>query len=91
MSVLLIACCYWSRANNWGAIGAIMLGAIIPVTYLTLQKVPQTSDWANHTVGPYYSGIAAFVAAALGMIVGSLIKPGGFRGFDGIEAGGTRR
>jgi SSS family solute:Na+ symporter len=76
MSVLLIACCYWSRANSWGAIGAILLGAAVPVTYLTMQKVPSTSDFANNTIGPYYSGIAAFVAAALGMIVGSLLKPG---------------
>jgi SSS family solute:Na+ symporter len=79
MSVLLIACCYWKRANNWGAIGAIILGAIVPVTYLTLQKIPDTKDFANNMIGPYYSGIAAFVGAALGMIVGSLIKPGGAR------------
>lgn len=79
MSVLLVSCCYWRRANNWGAIGAILLGAIVPVTYLTLQKVPATSDFANNTIGPYYSGIAAFAGAAAGMIVGSLLKPGGGR------------
>ena len=27
---LLIACCYWPRANSWGAIGAIVFGALIP-------------------------------------------------------------
>lgn len=74
MSVLLIACCYWSRANSWGAIGAILLGAAVPVAYLTLQKLPATSDWAKDIVGPHYSGIAAFAAAAMGMIVGSLLK-----------------
>ena len=72
MSVLLIACCYWKRANSWGAAGGIVLGGAIPVIYLSLQKVnPQLAD----AIGPYYSGIAAYVAAALGMIVGSLLKP----------------
>lgn len=75
MVSLLVACCYWKRANDWGAYGAIFMGAAIPVLYLTLQKLPATADFANKTVGPYYSGIAAFAAAALGMIVGSLIKP----------------
>lgn len=43
MSVLLIACCYWQRANNWGAIAAIIVGAILPVLSLSLNlfvKVP---------------------------------------------------
>ena len=31
MSILLIACCYWKRANNWGAFAAIILGAACPV------------------------------------------------------------
>jgi SSS family solute:Na+ symporter len=90
MSVLLIACCYWRRANNWGAIGAILLGALVPVTYLTLQKIPATTHFANVTIGPHYSGIAAFAAAALGMIVGSLIKPRSSepRGFDVLPGRG---
>lgn len=72
MSVLLIACCYWKRANNWGAAAGIVLGAAVPVIYLTLQKKnPELAD----KIGPYYSGIAAYAGAALGMIVGSLIKP----------------
>lgn len=75
MSVLLIACCYWSRANNVGAISAIVLGAAVPVTYLVLQKLPATAEFATETVGPHYSGIAAFAAAAAGMVVGSLLKP----------------
>ena len=82
MSVLLIACCYWKRANNWGAAATIVVGAAIPIAYLMLEKTwkvattdtlgkvteacPIRSDWA---------GIAAFAAAALAMIVGSLIKP----------------
>jgi SSS family solute:Na+ symporter len=71
MSTLLIACCYWSRANNWGAIAAIIVGAFFPAGYLVLQQVaPQQAD----QIGPYYSGIAAYVGAALAMIIGSLLK-----------------
>ena len=43
MSILLIACCYWPRANNWGAIAAIVVGAALPVCALSLNlfvKVP---------------------------------------------------
>jgi SSS family solute:Na+ symporter len=43
MSILLIACCYWKRANNWGAIAAIVVGAALPVLALSLNllmKVP---------------------------------------------------
>ena len=74
MSVLLIACCYWKHANNWGAAGAIVLGTIFPMLYLTMQKIPSLAKTAEN-IGPNYSGIAAFVAATAGMIVGSLIKP----------------
>src|SRR4051794_6287996 len=35
MSVLLIACCYWKRANNWGAYGAILIGAALPIALLS--------------------------------------------------------
>jgi solute:Na+ symporter, SSS family len=36
MSTLLIACCYWRKANNWGAIAAIVVGAALPVLSLSL-------------------------------------------------------
>jgi Na+/proline symporter len=72
MSVLLIACCYWKRANSWGAGAGIVLGGLVPVAYLTMQKVDPV---LAEQIGPYYSGIAAYVGAALGMVVGSLIKP----------------
>jgi SSS family solute:Na+ symporter len=38
MSVLLIAACYWRRANSWGAYAAIVVGAIVPVLFLFLEK-----------------------------------------------------
>ncbi|MCU0874911.1 MAG: hypothetical protein MUE50_21485, partial [Pirellulaceae bacterium] len=41
MSSLLIACCYWKRANNWGAIAAIVVGAAIPVLALSLNLFVQ--------------------------------------------------
>jgi SSS family solute:Na+ symporter len=36
MSILLIGSVYWKRANNWGAIAAIVVGAVLPVLSLTL-------------------------------------------------------
>jgi SSS family solute:Na+ symporter len=74
MSTLLIACCYWKGANSWGAGGAILLGALIPATFLVLQMLPATTEWTKQ-IGPYYSGIAAYVCAWLAMIIGSLLKP----------------
>ena len=76
ISVLLISCCYWKRANNWGAIASIVVSALIPITFLVLEKNSSTKDLAKQ-IGPYYSGIAAYVCSALGMIVGSLLKPKG--------------
>ncbi len=74
MATLLIACCYWSRANNWGAAAAILVGAICPLSYLVLKQVDATREFAL-AVGPNYSGMAAFIGAATAMIVGSLLKP----------------
>lgn len=74
MSVLLIACCYWKRANSWGAAGAIILGAAIPTSFLVLEQVDATEAWVK-LIGPYWSGIAAYVCAGLAMIIGSLLKP----------------
>ena len=74
MSTLLVACCYWKPANNWGAAAAIVVGAIFPLLYLVLEQLPSTAERAQK-IGPYYSGIAAFAGAAVAMIVGSLVKP----------------
>jgi SSS family solute:Na+ symporter len=85
MSALLVACCYWKRANSWGAAAAIIVGAFIPTTRLVLQEIPATASLAK-SVGPYYGGIAAFVGAALAMVIGSLLKPAGKGpGFDVIR------
>ena len=74
MSVLLIACCYWRPANNWGALGAILLGAAVPIAHLAMEKIPATANLAA-SIGKDQAGIAAFGAAAIGMLVGSLLKP----------------
>jgi len=74
MSVMLIACCYWRRANNWGAAGAILLGALFPIAFLILEQLPATKEFAA-SIGPHWSGIASFAAAAAAMVVGSLMKP----------------
>ncbi|MBA3482724.1 MAG: sodium:solute symporter family protein [Pirellulales bacterium] len=73
MSVLLIASCYWPRANNWGAAAAIACGAIVPITYLILEQLPATHDVAL-TIGPSWSGLAAFALTGVAMILGSLLK-----------------
>jgi SSS family solute:Na+ symporter len=74
MSVLLIACSYWKRANNWGAAAAIIVGAIIPIVSLVLEQVPATAAFAAE-VGRNRFGIAAYAGTALAMIIGSLLKP----------------
>ena len=74
MSTLLIACCYWKRANDWGAIGAIICGAAFPVSFLVLEKVPAAAETIKG-IGPYSLGIAAYVLAGTAMVVGSLLKP----------------
>lgn len=73
MSVLLVACCYYRRANNWGAVSAIVFGAVIPVTFLVLEQVEATEAFAR-SVGPSHFGIATFVLVGLSMVVGSEIK-----------------
>ena len=74
MSTLLIACCYWRRANSWGAAGAIFFGALFPIGFLIMQQLEATEELTTR-IGPHTSGIAAYVCAALAMVVGSLLKP----------------
>ncbi len=74
MSTLLIACCYWKRANSWGAASAILVGAVFPLAFLVCEQLDDTRDWAQW-IGPNYSGIAAFVGSGAAMVIGSLLKP----------------
>lgn len=75
ISVLLIACLYWPRANRYGALAAIVLGAITPLGFL-LATVALKLDLPPALQGPAISGLAAYGLAALGMIVGSLATQG---------------
>jgi SSS family solute:Na+ symporter len=73
MSTLLIAACYWKGANNWGAAGAIIVGAVVPAVTLVLQKV---GPWQKLFIDNASAwGIAAYVLCWVAMIVGSLAKP----------------
>jgi solute:Na+ symporter, SSS family len=73
MSTLLIAACYWKRANDWGAGAAIVTGAIVPAITLVLQKIGPWQEWYTDNVP--LCGIAAFVCCWAAMIGGSLLKP----------------
>ncbi|MCC7264663.1 MAG: sodium:solute symporter family protein [Candidatus Latescibacteria bacterium] len=72
ISTLLIACCYWKRANSWGAVAAIFISAAIPLGFLILEKVDGA---AAKAIGPYTSGIAAYLLSGAAMVIGSLLKP----------------
>jgi SSS family solute:Na+ symporter len=74
ISVLLIACCYWRRANSWGAAASIVVSAGIPVAYLVMEQLPSTTAFAK-SIGPYYSGIATYLLSGAAMIIGSVLKP----------------
>jgi SSS family solute:Na+ symporter len=74
ISMLLIACCYWNRANSWGAAASIFISAVIPITYLVMEQLPSTAETAR-TIGPYYSGIATYLLSGAAMVIGSLLKP----------------
>ena len=78
MSVLLIACCYWKRANNWGAAASIVVGAAFPIGYLVLEKtIPGGAKVLQSSYGftQDRAKIAAFVLSAVVMVVFSLLKP----------------
>ncbi len=76
MTTLLIACCYWRGANDWGAAGAIAVGAIVPIAFLVLERQEGTAvaDFVKNDIGPYLSGILAYIGAWIAMIGGSLLK-----------------
>jgi len=73
MSVILIAACYWDKANDWGAIGAIIMGSVIPVSFLVLQQLEGTQDFARE-IGAYKFGIATYMITGLTMVAGSRLK-----------------
>lgn len=78
MSVLLIACCYWKGANDWGATAAIMIGAAFPIGYLILEKTitgGAVTLHDNYGLTQDRAKIAAFAMSGLSMVLFSLLKP----------------
>ncbi|RYD86928.1 MAG: sodium:solute symporter family protein, partial [Sphingobacteriales bacterium] len=73
MSVILIAACYWDKANNWGAMAAIATGFIIPVSFLVLQEISATQGFARD-IGPYKFGVATYILTGVAMFIGSSVK-----------------
>ena len=70
ISVLLVACCYWKRANTAGALAAIFGGALSPIIFLVtgLEKHVEIA------------GLVSFALATTGMVIGSLLKTRHSRG-----------
>ncbi len=75
MSVLLIACCYWKGANNWGATAAIITGAALPMGYLAMEQIRGKAAMLEMGLNQDRVKVAAFVLTAVAMVVFSLIKP----------------
>ena len=73
MSVILIAACYWRKANNWGAIAAIATGFIIPVSFLIMQQLDYTQQTVQ-SIGPYKFGAATYFITGAAMVAGSMLK-----------------
>ncbi len=64
---LLVAGLYWPRASKTGALLALLLGAIGPLTFLALGK--------HYPIRPEVAGASSFALAFLGMLTGSLLHP----------------
>lgn len=72
MFTLLVGALYWRLANRWGAIAAIVLGAVGPLGYLIVKLDSINPSWAKG-INAEHAGMAAFVLAIVGMVAGSLL------------------
>jgi SSS family solute:Na+ symporter len=79
---LLVGALYWRGANSWGAVAAIVLGAVGPITFLVVNAIV---DKANQ-ISPEVAGWSAFGMAFAGMIFGSFIGQALGRGQPGVAA-----
>jgi len=67
---LLVAALYFPGATRTGALAAIILGAVGPISFVILNALlPEGSPWR---ISAEVAGLSAFALAALGMILGSL-------------------
>jgi SSS family solute:Na+ symporter len=73
---LLVGGLYWRGANSWGAVAAIVLGAIGPITFLVVNGMIKSGRWGidpSWTIPPEVAGFAAFGLSFAGMFFGSLL------------------
>ncbi len=68
---LLVGALYWKRANSCGAVAAIILGAVGPITFLVVNAIVKDPV---RQIPAEYAGLAAFAMSFAGMIGGSLLK-----------------
>lgn len=71
---LMVAGLYWSKASSFGATLALILGAVLPLLNVFGKKV----FGSGYPISDALAGFGAFVASAIGMVVGSYIKPAKF-------------
>lgn len=65
---LLVAALYWPRGNANGALAALVLGAVGPITFLVLKAV--IPAWATNEA---VAGASSFALAFAGMFFGSIL------------------
>jgi solute:Na+ symporter, SSS family len=72
---LLVTALYWPRANATGALAALVLGALGPLSFLLVNfLVTKNHLPESMKISPEAAGFAAFGMAFGGMIVGSLLS-----------------
>ncbi len=65
---------YWKKANNIGAMCALLLGAIVPAGFLILENYSgMFPEWMSFVTNVNFAGFMSFILAACGMIFGSLL------------------
>ncbi len=67
---LLVGALYWRGANHWGAVAAIILGAVGPISFLVVNAVVDDPD---KQISVQLAGLSSFGLSFAGMIVGSLL------------------
>jgi len=73
---LLVGALYWRGAHRWGAVAAIVLGAIGPITFLIVNGIVKSPRWdidPSWEIKPEVAGFAAFGLSFAGMFFGSLL------------------
>ena len=64
---------YWKKANNIGAMCALILGAVVPAGFLILENYAEIlPTWLGFVTDVNFAGFLSFILAALGMIIGSI-------------------